>query len=92
MKSKHHELQPDPELGPLEIKREQEITLFYELYLILFRALLCQVRNPMDVLFKLVQAVFTAVIVFLVFGEVISRLPRLAQPSSTSRISAGCRI
>lgn len=41
-----------------------------EFYYILYRALLCQLRNPMDVFFKVVQSVFTAVIVFLVFGNV----------------------
>ena len=32
------------------------------------RTLLCVLRNPMDVFFKLLQAVFTAVIVVVVFG------------------------
>lgn len=54
----------------MQIQSRGEISLFYEIYLITYRALLCQIRNPMDVFFKLIQAVFTALIVLLVFGDV----------------------
>lgn len=63
----------------MQIQSRGEISLFYEIYLITYRALLCQIRNPMDVFFKLVQAVFTALIVLLVFGNVSIRLFRLEQ-------------
>jgi hypothetical protein len=75
----------------VEIKNEAEISLIMELYYIVTRALICQLRNPMDVFFKIIQAVFTAVIVFLVFGDVVINAPRLAQLKSTTKQSASCK-
>jgi hypothetical protein len=45
-------------------------SFFYEFYLIFYRSLLCQIRNPMDVGLKIAQSIFTALIVIIVFGTV----------------------
>lgn len=68
--SKFHNFVENDQLEPVEIQSRGGISLFYEIYLITYRAFLCQIRNPMDVFFKLVQSVFTALIVIVVFGNV----------------------
>jgi len=70
------------------IQNRGDVSLFFELYIIIYRAFLCQIRNPMDVFFKIIQSVFTAVIVLLVFGEVSHFLFRSDQSIwSTTKIS-----
>jgi hypothetical protein len=73
IKSKYHEFNENQYYAPVKPKKEADISIFREFYLILYRALICQIRNPMDVFFKTVQSVFTAVIVLLVFGSVTQR-------------------
>jgi hypothetical protein len=58
------------------IQKGREISIFYEMMVILQRAFICQIRNPMDVFFKLIQSIFTALIVLLVFGDVLLLLFR----------------
>ena len=38
------------------------------------RTLLCLIRNPMDVGFKVIQSIFTALVVVIVFGQVILKI------------------
>lgn len=57
-------------LLPLEKEKKRGISIFYELWLIFYRSLLCQIRNPMDLGLKAIQAIFTALIVIVVFGQV----------------------
>ena len=63
-------LKEDENLQPLEKDVGADVSVFTELWLIFHRALLCQLRNPMDVMLKTVQSIFTAIIVIVVFGKV----------------------
>lgn len=76
-KSKYSKMVEDDQLQPVEPEKTRNTSFFYEFYLIFYRSLICQIRNPMDVLLKIIQSVFTAVIVIIVFGRVSIPLYRL---------------
>ena len=63
-------LKEDESLSPLQKSAKNEVSLLMEMWLIFRRALTCQLRNPMDVTLKVVQSIFTAAIVIIVFGNV----------------------
>lgn len=77
LKSNYSKIIEDESLSPVEREKSRNISFFYEFYLIFYRSLICQIRNPMDVGLKVIQSVFTALIVIVVFGQVKIYLCRL---------------
>lgn len=71
LESKYAVINPDTTIAPLKPQKKQDVSFIYETYLIMSRTLQCLLRNPMDVGFKLIQSIFTALIVVIVYGQVI---------------------
>lgn len=66
-----NDLNTDSKLAVLAKNNENFNVNGWKQFGLLFnRAFLNQIRNPMDVTLKITQAIFTALIVFVVFGRV----------------------
>lgn len=72
MESEYSMINADGNIAPLKAQSRQDVSFWFETYLIMVRTLQCLIRNPMDVGFKLIQSIFTAIIVVIVYGDNVS--------------------